>query len=204
VLLVPFALFTAFVMLSTINIGVRYYLPAYPFLFITGGALLQRLLRLRRRRALGTAAVALALAWTAFEYARAYPDYMSYMNQLASSRPHWWYLSDSNVEWSEDIGGLAAYLRAHGEKTVTAALLGGYPLLPIQGIGYVDPLAGAGPRETKYFAIGASYLNGSTVPGGPPGSGRETDELRVNYFDDYRRRTPEAVIGDSIYVFRVR
>jgi hypothetical protein len=58
--------------------------------------------------------------------------------------------------------------------------------------------------ETKYTAIGASFLNGSTVPPGPPGSGRETEAQRVNYFDEYRHRTPEAIIGNSIYVFRMR
>ncbi|HYP01327.1 MAG TPA: hypothetical protein VER76_14145, partial [Pyrinomonadaceae bacterium] len=55
---------------------------------------------------------------------------------------------------------------------------------------------------TRYVAIGASFLNGSTVP---PGTvrGRTLDEAeRVNYFDAYRRRTPEAIIGGSIYVFR--
>src|SRR4029077_1780881 len=36
--LVPFFLFTTLAMLSTINIGVRLYLPAYPFLFIMSGA----------------------------------------------------------------------------------------------------------------------------------------------------------------------
>jgi len=34
VLLLPLAFFTGLLMLSTINIGVRYYLPAYPFFFI--------------------------------------------------------------------------------------------------------------------------------------------------------------------------
>ena len=58
--------------------------------------------------------------------------------------------------------------------------------------------------ETNYVAIGASFLNGSTVPPGEPGSGRETEPRRVNFFDEYRHRAPEAVIGNSIYVYRVR
>src|SRR5436309_743885 len=56
--LAPFLLFTAYVMSSKINIGVRYYLPAYPFLFIMSGAMLDRLLRARARRALGVAVCA--------------------------------------------------------------------------------------------------------------------------------------------------
>jgi len=86
------------------------------------------------------------------------------------------------------------------------ATLGGFSLLRFYGIERVEGLAkitnDAG--TPKYLAIGASYLNGSTISGGEPGSGRETFEERVNYFDAYRRQKPEAVIGDSIYVFRLR
>jgi hypothetical protein len=99
--------------------------------------------------------------------------------------------------------GLAAYLTAHDETNVRCALLGSYWPLQLYGIQYFDEFAENKP-PTKYMAIGASYLNGSTVPLGPPGSGRETDERRVNYFDEYRHRTPEAIIGNSIYVYRLR
>jgi hypothetical protein len=61
-----------------------------------------------------------------------------------------------------------------------------------------------GPDGPRYLAIGASYLNGSTLPSGPRGSSLETLEQRVNLFADFRQRTPEAIIGGSIYVFRVR
>jgi 4-amino-4-deoxy-L-arabinose transferase-like glycosyltransferase len=203
-LLLPFMLFTAFLMTSTINIGVRYYLPAYPFLFIMSGALLANLWRIRKMA--GIIAVSLVLGWSFIEVTRTYPNYMPYMNQLAFSRPHWWYLSDSNVEWGDDVAELAAYLRAHGETRTRAALLGGQMLLKYYGVEYVDTSVAPSTAvpETTYIAIGASYLNGSTVVTGPPGSGRESDEQRVNFFDEYRRRTPEVIIGDSIYVFRVR
>jgi hypothetical protein len=55
--------------------------------------------------------------------------------------------------------------------------------------------------ETRYVALGASFLNGSTVPGWSEGSGRETKEEQRNYFASYRDRTPEAIIG-SIYLYR--
>ena len=201
--LVPFLLFTALVMASTINIGVRFYLPAYPFLFIMSGAVLDRLMR--ARKLLGAGVVAIVIGWSVVEVARSYPNYIPYMNELAYSHPHWWYLSDSNVEWGDSMPELASYLHARGETKVRAAMLGAWPL-GRYGIDFVDALEppGAIQPETKYTAIGASFLNGSTVPPGPPGSGRETEEQRVNYFDEYRHRTPEAVIGNSIYVFRMR
>ena len=203
--LAPFFLFTALVMASTINIGVRFYLPAYPFLFIMSGALLDQLIRVRSRKLLGVTLVVIVLAWCVIEVVRTYPNYIPYMNELAYSRPHWWYLSDSNVEWGDSMPELASYLHERGETKVRAAMLGAWPL-GRYGIGFVDALepAGASQPETKYTAVGASFLNGSTVPPGPPGSGRETEEQRVNYFNEYRYRTPEAVIGNSIYVFRMR
>ena len=201
--LLPFLAFTTYVMTSRINIGVRYYLPAYPFLFIMSAALLDWLLRVPARRWIGPAAIASVLGWSAIEVVRAYPNYVPYMNEITFAHPHWWYLSDSNVEWGEDMRGLAGYLKAHDETNVRCALLGSYWPLQLYGIKYFDEFADNQP-PTKYLAIGASYLNGSTVPLGPPGSGRETDERRVNYFDEYRQRTPEAIIGNSIYVYRLR
>jgi hypothetical protein len=204
ILLVPFVIYTVFVMLSPINIGVRYYLPAYPFLFILGGALLDRLLRKKAlAERIGLAVAIMLVGWMGIEALRAYPDYMSYMNQLASQRPHWWYLSDSNVEWGDDIKDLAAYLRERGETRVRSAILGGFMLLDLQGIENIELIRSVPVDlpEARYTAIGASLLNGSTVPGQIHGVVLSEQE-RVNYFDTYRRRTPEAVLGGSIYLYR--
>jgi hypothetical protein len=204
-LLAPFVVYTAFVLLSNIDIGVRYYLPAYPFLFIMGGALLDRLLKSRRARRAGAFVAIVLLCWTAVEAARAYPDQMSYMNQLASRAPHWWYLSDSNVEWGDDIRDLALYLHERGETRVGAAILE-WQLLDIYGLEgapiFVPP--GERPADVRYVAIGASLLNGSVVPGGFDNGVELTEDERVNYFDEFRRRQPEKIFGGSIYLYRMK
>ncbi|MBV9924686.1 MAG: glycosyltransferase family 39 protein [Acidobacteria bacterium] len=207
VLLVPAALFTLLLTFSTINIGVRYYLPAYPFFFMLAGAMLDDLLRQTeaRRRVLALAFAALSFVWLAAEAVRAYPDHMTYMNQLASGAPHWWYLSDSNVEWGDDVRDLALYLRGRGEARVGGALLG-WQLLELYGVEQVTVFVPPGEpvEETRYVALGASLLNGSTVPSEFQ-PGRELNEYeRVNYFDEYRRRTPEKIFGGSIYLYRMR
>ncbi len=202
-LLAPFAIYTAFVMISSINIGVRYYLPAYMFLFILAGALLDHLLKSRRFYMAKLAAVILVLGWCGFEAIRAYPHQMSYMNQLASGAPHWYYLSDSNVEWGDDIRELAEYLKARGETRVRGALLGGFITLNWYGVQYIDALTP--PEEaapTRYVAIGASFLNGSTIPLRKIGDRWQTNEERVNTFEPFRHRKPEKVFGGSIYLYR--
>jgi 4-amino-4-deoxy-L-arabinose transferase-like glycosyltransferase len=205
ILLIPFALYTAFMMASPIDIGIRYYLPAYSFLFILSGGFLDALLQKRtsrRTRLAWASAVVVVFSWMGLEAVRAYPNYLPYMNQLASSRPHWWYLSDSNVEWGDDVKELAAYLRARGETRAQTLLLAGYITLDFYGVNYVDALGPAGESPPRYTALGASFLNGSTVPFYEVEGKRVSDEARVNTFDSFRHRTPEAVIGNSIYVYR--
>ena len=202
-LLVPFAFYAAASVAGALNLGVRYFLPAYMFLFILGGALLERMWRAVRARRAGAVVACALLAWMCVEAARAFPDHMSYMNQLAYSKPHWWYLSDSNVEWGDDTRALAEYLRAKGETKVRAMFLGGFLTLHHYGVDYLDALAvPKGPSAPRYTAVGASFLNGSTVPDNAGDWKPATDEERVNYFDEYRRRTPERVFGGSIYLFR--
>jgi hypothetical protein len=122
---------------------------------------------------------------------------------LASTRPHWWYLSDSNVEWGDDVKELAHYLQGRGETRVRALLLGGYVTLGFYGVEYIDAQAPVEASSPRYLALGASFLNGSTVPGRLENDRPISEAERVNTFDEFRRRAPEAIIGDSIYVFRL-
>ena len=126
------------------------------------------------------------------------------MNQFAAARPAWTYLSDSNIEWGDDVAALANYLKEKGESRVRAAFLGGQVILPLYAVEYVDLLSPPEVKleDTRYVAIGASFLNGSTVPGWSEGSGRETPAKQHDYFARYRDRQPEAVFGNSIYLFR--
>ncbi|MGB8507696.1 MAG: hypothetical protein WCD76_04770, partial [Pyrinomonadaceae bacterium] len=204
ILLVPVLFFTALVMMSGINIGVRYILPALPFLFIMGGAFLDWVLTRYANRKAALVLVVVLLGWSGVETARAYPDYMTYMNQLASRAPHWWYLSDSNVEWGDDIRQMALYLNERGERRVGSVLLN-WQILEHYGIEQVSIFVPPGtlPEETRYVAIGASFLNGSTVPDEVRGV-KLNEEQRTNYFDDYRHRTPEKIFGDSIYLYRMK
>ena len=194
----PLVCFLAVALTSRINIGIRHLLPLYPFALILAGAALARLWCAGGRWVPGRLVVAGLIGWLAIESALAYPDYVPYMNQVARLEPEWALLSDSNVEWGDDLGALAHYLHDRGETEVVGAVLGGRDLLAFHGIDYVDYLS-AEARErlatARYVAIGASFLNGSTVP-------LDDGQFRPNYFAAYRGRTPEAILGGSIYVFR--
>lgn len=201
VLLIPFALYTALMLITPIDIGVRYYLPAYTFLVIFSAVLLDFLLGSISSN-VGRYAAMVALLWMCFEAGWTYPNYIPYMNQLAFARPHWWYLSDSNVEWGDDSQALASWLKVRGESRVRGLLLGCFATLGYYQINYLDALSTTTEPLPRYTALGASFLNGSTVPPYEVGGQRVSDDIRVNTFASYRNRKPEAIIGNSIYVYR--
>ena len=198
----PIAVYIAVTLTSGINIGIRHFLPVYPLLFILAALLLDRLLRVSKWRYLTGILVAMLLALMGLETVRAYPDYVSYLNQLRGDQPGWRLLSDSNVEWGDDVKAVATYLHAHGETSLSGAVSAGWLTFRFFGVDYFDicPPRQKDPIRTHYVAIGASFLNGSCVPG----SAVLPEKERENLFAAYRDRKPEAVFGNSIYLYRVR
>jgi 4-amino-4-deoxy-L-arabinose transferase-like glycosyltransferase len=205
-LLLGLMIYLALSMTSSINIGIRHLAPAFPFLFLLSGACLDRLLKSPRPRAAALVVIVL-LGWMLVDGIRTYPNYLSFTNALTFGKPGWAVLSDSNVEWGQDTGELARYLNARGETTLVGSLSGGWASPPLYGIQLLDfappDLQSA---STRYVAIGASFLNGSTVPVNPTGAddAELSEEQRHNYFAKYRNLVPEKVFGNSIYLYRKR
>ena len=198
----PIAVYVAVSLTSGINIGIRHFLPVFPLLFILAALLLDRLLRVSKWRSLTGILVALLIAAMGLETIRAYPDYVSYVNQFRGDQPGWRLLSDSNVEWGDDVKAVSAYLHARGETRLSGAVSAGWLTFRFFDVDYFDicPPRQNDPIRTNYVAIGASFLNGSCVPGvaGLP------EKERENLFAAYRDRKPEAIFGNSIYLYRVK
>jgi 4-amino-4-deoxy-L-arabinose transferase-like glycosyltransferase len=197
--LLPLAIYTGLVMTSSINIGVRHFLPAFPFLLMLAGAFLARLYEHAPKAGLVVGISAIALMGV--ETSRTFPYYLSYFNQLKGSNPGWRLLSDSNVEWGDAVPELAEFLKDKGVSRISGALVGGRLTLPFYGIEFIDVFARVPDPPTEYVALGGSFLNGSTVAYGDSGSGRGTEQERIHFFDAYRRLQPVAVFGNSIYVY---
>lgn len=96
----------AMTLLTDINLGLRYVLPALPFVFLLAGGCLAAS-RLRWWKLL---AVPL-LAWNLAALARVHPHELSYFNELAGgpANGRQW-LIDSNLDWGQDLRGLTRWL----------------------------------------------------------------------------------------------
>jgi hypothetical protein len=89
---------------TTLNIGVRYMLPLFPLLAITGGIGAVWLWQRARW------AVAVLLVWIAISAALAHPDYLAYFDEFAGSHPER-VLVDSDLDWGQDMRRLSEELR---------------------------------------------------------------------------------------------
>ena len=220
--ILPAVLYPALAMTSHLNIGIRHLLPMFPFVAILGAGLMSAILQyvliapgLKHARLLAILIAVLTLGPSLVIGISTFPNYLTYFSPLAGGVHRGWQnLSDSNVETGQEVKPLAAYLKAHGENRVTGIMVGG-EFLKFYGIALEefqgweedddsDEHSGdedsddqdaennnASSVDTKYVAIGAWYL-----------SEIDLSDKQKKIMDAYRQQKPEAMVGNSIFVFR--
>ncbi|MBK8899855.1 MAG: glycosyltransferase family 39 protein [Anaerolineaceae bacterium] len=189
-------------LLTRVNIGYRYLLPALPFLFVFTGQLANQLATaapIVPRKAL-LAGLALLLAAPSLAI---HPHYLAYFNALAGGPDNGWRVAvDSNLDWGQDVQGLAAYAAAKGAAEVHTLLvtitppevygLTARPMLVEQPGGAWTTGEGFYPERPLpgLYAISASHLQGVFLP--------QPDGL-----DWFRARPPDDKIGYSLFIYDV-
>ena len=150
-LLLPIALFSGLAISSSVDIGIRHLLPAYPFLFVVAGLGLARVAAVSRIAAAAIVAVQLG------ELALMAPHGLAYFNPLAggSARGER-ILVDSNHDWGQHDGALRDYLaRTAGPAPVA---IDPDPLVPragrtLVGTSALHGLLGPGPRAYTWLRV---------------------------------------------------
>jgi hypothetical protein len=186
-------------MMSHLNIGVRHVLPIFPFFAVAaagGLASLSDRLRLGRfavRDILAAATVIVVMTLAVITY----PGYMTYFSPLAGGTARGWTrLSDSNVETGQEAKTLAAFLKARGETSVEGIFIGD-GFMRFYGIALCrlpcEPDSSRSKDPPKYAAIGPWYLQEVDV---------EPEERAA--IEPFRQRQPETMIGNSIFLYRIR
>jgi len=202
----PPILYLALAMSSHLNIGVRHLLPMFPFVAIIGAGFISSLIdfTLTRSRRVGIAFAVLLLLPSLIISFLTFPNYLTYTSPLAGGPDRAWHkLSDSNLETGQEVKPLAKYLKAHGQNRVTGIMVGG-EFLKFYGVQLEDfpgwesddndDSEGARepePIQTEYVAIGTWYMTEADL---------SDDQKQI--VDVYRQQKPEAIVGNSIFVFR--
>jgi hypothetical protein len=192
-LLLPPAGYLLATLPSRTQIGYRHLLPIYPFLCLWAALGASWLWR---RGGAARAAAAAAGLWLACSAVAASPSSLSYFNGIARGRGQDW-LSDSNLDWGQDLPALARELAARGNPPVVLAYFGaGDPAA--YGIRYV-PLAVVSMIERTGDA--------ALAPGGPVLLAVSETNLVGTYYRDHAlfawlgSRRPAAVPGGSIFLY---
>ena len=129
---------------TSYNIGIRHMLPVYPLLAAAAVLVVFRSLPPRFAAAILAAGAAVQAA----ETLSVHPHELSFFNAAAGGPEHgaaW--LNDSNFDWGQDLGRVAASLRERGEErgTTIAYFGGGDPAYYAPQATVFDPLGEALP-----------------------------------------------------------
>jgi hypothetical protein len=229
VLTVPVVVLVVMSVFTNINLGLRYVLPIFPYLFIATGKLVPWAAGLSQAAARRGASVVVGLAifGTVAAVVSIHPHYLAYFNWTsggpARGSEH---LIDSNLDWGQDLVGLRRWVQEHAEgekvglayfgqinpRIFAARREGEFPwFLPPARPGMMPPLPPSdrlGPRmvrpEPGLYAVSASLLRGL------PWRVYDNDAYRwspweagAHAFSYFQELKPIGTIGDSIFLYRL-
>ncbi|MGE4658612.1 MAG: glycosyltransferase family 39 protein, partial [Gammaproteobacteria bacterium] len=197
-LFAPAALYFVLASASDMNIGHRHLLPMYPFLFVLGAEAVARLYS----RPLLKVAVFLLLGWQAIGTINQHPNYLGYFNEfIGGSSNEWKYVVDSNLDWGQDLPGLKRWMDNHGVKKIKLSYLGtGVP--EYYGIDY-DPLPSFFPLpRTDFVPVKSGDIVAVSATNLQAVHFRHYQKF-VDFMTHLRSLEPIAVIGNSIFVFKL-
>lgn len=201
--LLPAFLYLCTVMSSSLNIGYRHLLPILPLLAVYAGQVASG----EWRVANGKSRLAFYVfpLWLALNALLIHPHFLAYFNALGGGPDEGWRaLTDSNIDWGQDLKGLKEYIDSHQIERVKLSWFGSaYPerygivYEPLPGVGFgshwelwSNPPFDRNQPEPGIYAISVSNLVGSVFP----------DHEIYAWF---RQRKPDAKIGYSIFIYRV-
>jgi len=199
-LTVPPAIYLAVAMSSHMNIGVRHVLPIYAFLGVLIGGVAVTLIQ-RQRRWLYV--FALLIVFQLVTSLRAFPTYISYVNEAWGGQKNaWWLLSDSNADWAQQLKATKKYLDARGVKDCWFVYFGegvidaSYYGIPCKML----PTPDAQWVGEKFYDT-PEAIDGMVLISAGNLSGFEFGPGELNPYEQFKTIKPTRAIQNGIYVF---
>jgi hypothetical protein len=200
--LLPPTLLLGSLLASPHDLGYRYLLPMLPFIFVACADVFAAAWRRRWTRLVAL----LLIIWQIVGTLRIYPYYFTFFNETAGGPERGRYLlSDSNLDWGQDLVGLRDYMAQQGIAEFNLSYFGNtppsvyglqtYALPPVraamheQGAWWLKTYYPNDPAPGKYAISVANLMGGIWI-----------DRAAYAFFRD---RAPDTTIGNSIYVYTI-
>ena len=98
------------------QIGIRYFLVVFPFIFVFSGSLLSGWQEFRRISKIAIGSLLIYLCISVLSY---YPNYIPYFNEIVYDRRFAYkILADSNLDWGQADGYALKYLESHSDTLI--------------------------------------------------------------------------------------
>jgi len=184
---------------NKLQLGIRYILPVFPFLYMLTAIMLGEFAKeLDKKKRIGfywinVGLLTALLIWFVGSNVMTFPSYLPYFNELkGGSKEGWKYMVDSNVDWGQDLIRLKQFMDKNNVPLMKIDYFGGGDLDYYLGNRY--EIWGFDKKPASgWFAISASAVQWNTL--NPPERG--------NYHwltDNYQ---PVEFVGNSILVYHV-
>lgn len=136
-LILPAVVYFAAVTLLADPLGVRYFLPIFPFLMVYSAGLV----RYFAKKRFASVMLGILLAWHVTSSLAAFPHHLSYFNEFAGGSSHGWeWVGDSNVDWGQELKGLRKLMEQRGIAAVTLVAFSPYDNPDYYGIHCSRPM----------------------------------------------------------------
>lgn len=193
---IPAAAYGVVAITSNINIGLRHAFPIYPFVFIAVGVAAARAWAVSKSARF---VIVILAAGLAVETAAAYPNYINFFGvACGGEKAGFWLLSDSNLDWGQDLPALAEWQHQHPDVP-----------LYLDYFGRCDPAA----YGIRYFNLPDGYEYGPppTEPDRAGVAAVSATQLKLlnaydpppRWFELIRGRQPAAILNGTIYLFDI-
>jgi 4-amino-4-deoxy-L-arabinose transferase-like glycosyltransferase len=198
-LTLPAAIYLIVSMAGGMNIGIRHVLPVYVFLEVAIAGIAWQLIERNRRWAYPIAGL---LLFQAVSVVHAFPAYMAYASEaFGGPRDAHLYLTDSSVDWGQQLKDVKRYLDRHKVEHCWFAYFGqgvidsryyGIPCRPLVTAAslYFDT-----PRDIPPAIDGPVLMSAGVLSGFEFGPGT------LNPYLQFQQLTPLAAIDSSVFVF---
>jgi tetratricopeptide (TPR) repeat protein len=201
-LTIPPAYYFLVAMSAGMNIGLRHILPVYPFLYVLAAGSAWKVIEQNRRWIYFVAAL---IAFQAVTTTRAFPAYMAYANEVWGGPSQTYkYLSDSNVDWGQQLKSTKAYLE---QKGITNCWFVYFAEGPVNMKDYsipCKPLPTIGSLWLNERIEAPAAVDGPVLISAGVLSGFEFGPGALNPYEQFKHLRPDAVIDYAVFVFNGR